>query len=334
MTETPIIVPVTFSLMLLFASNSGVAFEMDGDTGPTNLPSVPPVPATSNETEPATSDSNNVAVPTPADSGDSNVKPKELTLVLAPTPTAGGTEEGVTKYRDSADGFRQNQFASPLPIGPGMAPVENGVAGKVPDSFTSEPQSVDIRSFSNDYGQTAGSEQSSSQTATADRVAVFTQACHFPLTGPGRYGQRIVRDALVIYEGMQLAIQSNGEYELRFVAEIPRTAAVVRLQFQVSRDDGTPLATITIPPVTIDPDRNLGRHNPGHSVVVSHRGYSHGLNRAIRQRVLSDANRKNVNNHDLKVSVSRSGVVRFGSVPEKGEYSISPVEDATPKAQP
>ncbi|MEZ6124610.1 MAG: hypothetical protein R3C49_15735 [Planctomycetaceae bacterium] len=309
MTQTSIFVRITSSILLLLASHAGVAAAMDdgsenATSGLAPQPAAPPLPVST-------------LVPIPVAAPAAAPAPIPAPAAVAPS-----------------NDFPLNEYQQLTPSAPGTAPIQNGVAGKVPDSFTSEPQHTEIRSLSNEYGQTEGSEQSSSQTATADRVAVFTQACHFPLTGPGRYGQRIVRDALVIYEGMQLAIQSNGKYELRFVAEVPRTAAVVRLQFQVSGDDGTPLATITIPPVTIDPDRNLGRHNPGHSVVVSHRGYSHGLNRAIRQRVLSDANRKNVNNHDLNVSVSRSGVVRFGSVPEKGEYSILPVEDVTPNAQP
>ncbi|MCA9060318.1 MAG: hypothetical protein KDA85_17535 [Planctomycetaceae bacterium] len=210
-------------------------------------------------------------------------------------------------------------IAPPRLHAPGAAVIE--VRGEcVPPAFDALP---DVRSVGSNQGAGASSD---SATGLAG-ISVFEQACHFPLMATARDGRQLVQDAAVIYEGMQVSVHQDGTFELDFMAEIPRTAVTLRLQLYVSTAESSPIATITIPPIVIEPDNKISRHDVGQAVHVVHRGYSNGLRRAIeRGEIPRGARPTNWNTSETGILITRGGTARFGSKPEKGEYAIRPSE--------
>jgi len=146
-------------------------------------------------------------------------------------------------------------------------------------------------------------------------VATFDDPCEFSYTGRGRYGELISRDTLFVYEGMRLAIAADGQYEISFVSETPRLPVVVRLQLQIcEKVDGLDMlrGTITLAPITLQADSTLDRHKPSQSYIVRRQGYSHLIGR-LQLSEHSKAHRD--------FSIRRTGVARFGSIPEQAVYA-------------
>jgi hypothetical protein len=143
-------------------------------------------------------------------------------------------------------------------------------------------------------------------------VAVFHEPCSFLYTGTGHYGEVLERDALLIYEGLTLAIKTDGRYEVSLVTETPRIPVVLRLQFLISeRVDGVEITrgTITLPPIVLQADPKLDRHQPSQSHVVRRSGYSHLLRQAL---IRPDEHRD--------ITIRRTGTARFGAIPEQAVY--------------
>ena len=150
------------------------------------------------------------------------------------------------------------------------------------------------------------------QAIKADHVAVFEDPCHFDYTLFGRHS-RHVRESLLVYEGMRIAVKTDGYYEVSFAAEVPRIPVVLRLWLEVSTTvDGQTLrrGSISLPPVVFEPQTSLSRHQPGRTVIVTRRGHSHLLRRIIQHESAEG------------ISFARNGRARFGSIPPRGEYSI------------
>ena len=170
------------------------------------------------------------------------------------------------------------------------------------DAFNSVPEIREIDSIA-----------ISDTSAQANFLAVFEDPCHFNYVLPGRYSQQIVRDTLLVYEGMEIAVTEDGSYTVSFIAEVPQIPVVLNLQLSVSTSvNGAtlPRGTITLPPVVIESRTLVSRDQPGRSVKVTRKGYSQLLHRII------------ANESATGISFKRAGNARFGSVPPEAKYSI------------
>lgn len=194
-----------------------------------------------------------------------------------------------------------------VPVGdpPGRARAEFGKQGQtlpIPDAVDTVPEPRRIDSLGRSEHQTREAESSF--------VSVFEGPCYFPYVGYTRYGQQVPRDALVIYEGMSVVVSTDGKYDVSFVAESPRLPVVLRLQLQVTERIGLeehPRGTITLAPIVILPERDQERHIPGTMNRIRRTGYTH----LLRQVLPTDGS---------SYYIRRTGVARFGSIPEKADY--------------
>lgn len=163
-----------------------------------------------------------------------------------------------------------------------------------------------------------GTDPESQTTLKSERwafVAVFEGPCHFPerLNDAAR--------SLVIYEGMQVVVDKDGRYEVSMIAEVPLTPVAVRLQLRVTEFVGNQRVdhgTITLPPIVMETSQETTDQHPSNTVRIRRSGYSHLLHRLMK------ANKGTIGD----ISLSRSGVTRFGSIPEAANYSISNNEDS------
>ena len=147
---------------------------------------------------------------------------------------------------------------------------------------------------------------------SGDAVATFRDACHFPAelgtAAPG----------VVIYEGMQLALQSNGDYGVSFFAEIPRSCVTVRLRFVVwgvESGEFVRLGSINVAPVVLKSSSLLSSQFGSETVRVQASGNSAAIPELLKS--------------NQRVVVRRSGTARFGMVPERGVSSFGPVAEKT-----
>lgn len=151
----------------------------------------------------------------------------------------------------------------------------------------------------------------------AEFSAVFREAAHFPLHAFGSCGRTRLRDAALIYEGMTLAVAKSGEYEVRMVLEAPRRPVVIRMQLEVHeyvqdpRPSGTapqvavvPIGTITLAPITLEPDWDAPRHQTSRTHRVRRGGYSH----LLREVSLAE--------NSSSYTITRAGTARFGTIPD------------------
>lgn len=157
---------------------------------------------------------------------------------------------------------------------------------------------------------------STSRSLKPKLTSVFTAPCHFAYTRFNGYDIAPI-DSLVIYEGMKVIVADDGQYEVTFNCEATRIPVVVMLQLSVhevlEEKETFRHGTITLPPFTIDPDRNLHRHRYSQTYHIRRAGYSHLL-RSLFQTQTTDSQL-------ARLSLQRHGTARFGSVPEKADYS-------------
>jgi hypothetical protein len=102
------------------------------------------------------------------------------------------------------------------------------------------------------------------QVGNQGSVHTFAAVARFPLRDYSLRGDVIERDGLMIYEGMTLAINPDGRYEVRFRTTTPPLPATLRLQFALKLNDRE-WHTLTLPPVKVlcedertHASRNLG----------------------------------------------------------------------------
>lgn len=139
---------------------------------------------------------------------------------------------------------------------------------------------------------------------TKDRVWVFDSPAFFPRTGFDSQGHGAAFDGLVIHEGMELRWDSMGNYVLRFTAERPTVPVTLRLQFLVTRRDKNQIFTLTVPPITIEPDSE----SPAEVFTFSDPPEQNGGKgkHVYRSSSLAGACK------DPIVSIRRTGTARFG----------------------
>ena len=205
-------------------------------------------------------------------------------------------------------------------VGPAIAQdlPQTAVIGRLPEAApleTSQPSqtlsdAIERIPDSDDLDGTDPESQTKLKSEKWAFVAVFEGPCHFSerLNDAAR--------SLVIYEGMQVVIEKDGKYEVSMIAEVPLTPVVVRLQLRVTelvRDERVDHGTITLPPILIEPSQETADQQPSSTVRIRRAGYSHLLHRLI-----------NVNDVTVgDLSFRRSGVARFGSIPEAANYAVS-----------
>jgi hypothetical protein len=79
----------------------------------------------------------------------------------------------------------------------------------------------------------------------------FDHPARFPLPAYGLNGDHLEKPGMLIYEGMRLAIQPDGRYQVRFTAGTPPMPVVIQLQFQIVNQCTSQLYTLTLPPITL-----------------------------------------------------------------------------------
>jgi hypothetical protein len=190
------------------------------------------------------------------------------------------------------------------------------VLGRAPESASVEstlghntlPDAVDVVPEVNFLDNTELETRELLSTANWSAVAVFEGPCHFSdrTNDPSH--------TLLIYEGMQVAVNPDGRYLVSFIAESPRTPAVVRLQLRVRRLVGREqfdCGTVTLPPIVIKPASDLSDQQPSTTIRVRRSGSSHLL-----RRLQAESGTESL-------SLSRSGIARFGTIPEAANYTFS-----------
>lgn len=155
----------------------------------------------------------------------------------------------------------------------------------------------------------------------------FHTAARFVIPRFDQSGGAVEADGLVVYEGMQLTVNSStGVYELTFTATAPPTPVVIRLQLHFSQP-GRPEACVklTLPPIEIDVDTGSKVRPLGPTVRVNHRGFSELFIAPAAQSHSSDLQKPTDPLHALGVVpvvpfqinkdwvISRTGTARFGS---------------------
>ncbi|MCA9062281.1 MAG: hypothetical protein KDA96_04460 [Planctomycetaceae bacterium] len=167
----------------------------------------------------------------------------------------------------------------------------------IPNPVNSVPRIIAI---ANDERQASGPQLG---------VVVFPGPCHFPLNSTSRAGTVMLQDALVILEGMQIAIHADGRYDLDFIAERPRRTVTVRLAFEVVSPGGEQIAVLTVPKFQIPASAESGN-----LVAVRHGGYSRGLHLAIQAgRIHQAAVPHGDGQNRLDLFVARNGTAVFNS---------------------
>jgi len=184
------------------------------------------------------------------------------------------------------------------------------------DTFRRTPKATLIDANSNNTIASGinGGHETSSETKPVIASAGFDDAAHFPLPEFGAYGELCPDNAVIIYEGMTLNLFRDGHYEIRFVVEAPQIPITLRLQLELrDRNKNRIRVPITLPPVTLRPEANPDPHQPSRSWLITHEGRSRLLAGLVK-----DADTSPVNEGHLKgVRVSRTGTVRFGTIPQR-----------------
>ena len=133
-------------------------------------------------------------------------------------------------------------------------------------------------------------------------------------------GEPMEGDALVIYEGMTLAVnQLTGVYDLSFTATHPPTPVLLRLQlaFAQQPEGKAEPVRLTLPPIRFDADNSTD--TDGRTVRVHHRGQSDLF---IKPRPIPNSYPYAARSTDLdpfhpqpddRYKVVRLGTARFGS---------------------
>jgi hypothetical protein len=141
--------------------------------------------------------------------------------------------------------------------------------------------------------------------------ARFDQPANFPLPKFGPDGQAFAEEGVLIHEGMRLTATADGRYEVSFVASTRAMPVTLRLQLQVVEPQTGRHFTLTLPPISILPDRGFTGNYPGQTWQVRQNGVSRMIGMMFP---------------DLHCCmVARQGTARFGSWPEGiNEFSRLP----------
>jgi hypothetical protein len=210
------------------------------------------------------------------------------------------------------------QYSAPV----GDAPYRPSIE---PFGKTYDPLAPDSSTTAGGAFQAGRSQASDADTSLQPKwMAVFREAAHFPVIGFGKYGDEHTRDVVIIYESMSFTATETGQYEVRFMVEVPRTQVVMRLQLhfhryvldpqpagQTPRITAHRVGTITLAPITLQAGESQTEESQ--TFAVSRRGYSEVL-REIAGNVL-DTNGNVRRDEADRYTISRSGTARVGSAP-------------------
>jgi hypothetical protein len=114
-------------------------------------------------------------------------------------------------------------------------------------------------------------------------------------------GEHLFEDGVVIYEGMRFTAAADGHYEVRFTVSVPAMPVTLRLQLVFVDNTGRSFV-LTLPPISIVPERSFEGNYLGSSYQIHHLGYS---------RLLAPSCTNLCN-----CTILRQGTARFGSWPE------------------
>lgn len=188
--------------------------------------------------------------------------------------------EAVTEVHHCEDLPNASQLFSTEPIVPAVRGIE-------------EPQRLE-------RGHSTGTENRKLSGQPAF-TAVFNSPAHFGVHEHSRYGRVATTRPVVIYEGMTLKVDpGTGEFEVRFLAEVPRTTVVMNMQFRIEGLDGP--STVTLPPLVFGADR---RHDLKHASPTSNTWQ-------VRRTGTSDVLKRAARGGLEKFAVSRHGTVQVG----------------------
>ena len=129
---------------------------------------------------------------------------------------------------------------------------------------------------------------------------VFDAPAHFPIREFGRYGEVIERQGALIYEGMTLTFDKEGNYRVSFKVEIPKVRTDMRLQLVVMPCAGVHPQTITLTPIELEPEYD----KKGRPKLTVHPVIKEGQ---------SDVFRRSYGEFITKGTVHREGTARFGN---------------------
>lgn len=151
------------------------------------------------------------------------------------------------------------------------------------------------------------------------QTVVYRKPAHFPMPRYTEEGGLIPSEGVLIYEDMRVLLYDGGRYKVCFNVSTPNMPVTLRIQLHLQRDFDLhdadfQEATLTLPPIIIlareEPsttlfarDRNQGNWQ-GRITHIEHEGRSDWLAQYAAHR------RTNL------LKIARSGVARFGSVPD------------------
>jgi hypothetical protein len=144
--------------------------------------------------------------------------------------------------------------------GTGVSGATTGTQIRPPSSlrFTTEPIVEAHRGLERpQLLDRTGSPNTELEPAAGPTVftAVFNSSAHFALQDASPHGRLANTLPVVIYEDMTLTVNpATGDFEVRFVAEVPLTSVVMNLQFEVVGLEGR--NTITLTPIVFRCDRS------------------------------------------------------------------------------
>ncbi len=139
----------------------------------------------------------------------------------------------------------------------------------------------------------------------------FEKSATFPQVRFGPDAEYIETPGVIIYEGMQLLVLTDGRYELAFNASTPRSPVTMRLTVNVVFKKCHEPLQLTIPAIALVPEYRSGdsygmgmspSNNYQENWHVRHVGYSQVL-------------RDRLHDGDGIEYLSRDGVARFGTLP-------------------
>jgi hypothetical protein len=111
-------------------------------------------------------------------------------------------------------------------------------------------------------------------------VHTFSMPCQFENGGFDSTGTKVPRDPISIYDGMKIWVNRNGEYKIRFRADVPRIPVVIRVQLHLQRSGpNEKLGVITLPPIRLNPDGS--EETPSRQFVITVQGTSDTLRQLI-----------------------------------------------------
>lgn len=192
-----------------------------------------------------------------------------LNRAAQPPAQALSDAESITARDDtSVDQILETQPAcfSALPLQPRKVgtvpePVGDEYSARQVDPFSHGPRILTVPTSGNQNFVPDVTRPATSSSESADTVHYafdfrFDQAARFPLPEYGATGGPVGNSGVVIYEGMRLAIQPNGRYQVRFTVATPAMPVTMNLQFVLLRQSTGEEIRLTLPAILVPSRKN------------------------------------------------------------------------------